>query len=212
MKIKKMVLGAILGGLSFSSLAAVSVQVPDSIDLLAANEAKPQLDGGLFSSTKTLTLPDGENQIVFRYKAYFNQGDDRVVVQSNAIIAKFSASENELQFVLPEYRNRQQAEDNIANLSWKLVDQTGLEIGVTQDKLIKKGVQVGRDYASEAQQYNATGGVAAFAAPTTVTHTAQTSATNIPAESKDAEEMLHFWYEKADAKTKARFKRFINQE
>ncbi len=210
MHIKKMVLGALLGGLSFSSLAAVTLQVPDSIDLLAANEAKPQLDGGLFSSSKTLTLPDGENQIVFRYKAYFNQGDERIVVPSNAIIAKFSATDSDLEFVLPEYQNQQQAQQNIANLSWKLVDQTGLEIGVTQDKLIKNGLQVGRDYAAEAQQYNAAGGVAAFAAPSS--SVTPTTAANAPIAAKDAEEMLHFWYEKADADTKARFKRFVNQQ
>ncbi len=27
-----------------------------------------------------------------------------------------------------------------------------------------------------------------------------------------AEEMLHFWYQKADAKTQARFKDYINQQ
>jgi len=27
-----------------------------------------------------------------------------------------------------------------------------------------------------------------------------------------AEEMLHFWYNKADEKTKARFKEFVNQQ
>ncbi len=211
MHMKQMVLGALISSLSFSSLAAVSIQVPDSIDLLAANEAKPHLQGGLFSSSKTLTLPDGENQIVFRYTAYFNQGDERIAVQSNAIIAKFSANENELSFVLPEYQNQQQAEQNMGNLSWKLVDKAGLEIGISQDKLIKSGVQVGRDYVAESQQYNATGGVAAFA----------TTAQNMPitaaqatsqASSKDAEEMLHFWYQKADSATKARFKAFVNAQ
>lgn len=39
----------------------------------------------------------------------------------------------------------------------------------------------------------------------------QARATAVKADST-AEEMLHFWYQKADAETKARFKAYINQQ
>ncbi|MEZ9417509.1 DUF2057 family protein, partial [Vibrio sp. 10N.286.49.E1] len=42
-------------------LADVTIEVPSSVDVLAVNEAKPDLDGSLFSSHKTLTVPDGQN-------------------------------------------------------------------------------------------------------------------------------------------------------
>ncbi|NMU53210.1 DUF2057 family protein, partial [Vibrio parahaemolyticus] len=39
----------------------------------------------------------------------------------------------------------------------------------------------------------------------------QVRATAVKADST-AEEMLHFWYQKADAETKARFKKYVNQQ
>ncbi len=210
MKLKNMVLGTLLSTLSFTSLAAVTIQVPDTIDLLAANEAKPDISGGFFSSSNTVTLPDGENQIVFRYKSYFSQGNDRIVVESDAIIATFKTSDSELNFELPDYQNQQQAQEHMDNLQWQLVDQSGAAVEVNQDKLIKKGVQLGRDYPSEAKAYNTKGGIAALSIgqsqPSVATNQTPADTTN------NAEEMLHFWYQRADAETKAKFKTFVNQQ
>ncbi|WP_117233836.1 DUF2057 family protein [Vibrio maerlii] len=204
------------------AVAEVTLEVPSDVTVFSANEKKPKLEGGLFSSTKTITLPDGDNQLVFKYEASFDQGDERKFATSDAIIAKFNATDTTLSFELPEYRNLRTAEKEIANLQWQLVDDQQQAIEVKQDKLLKDGMQIGRDYVREAQDYNRVGGVAALATTAlTTTSTQQATSQTTPATQtkaqatqtgSTAEEMLHFWYEKADSETKQRFKDYINQK
>ncbi len=221
MKLIKPLTCALALAMSSTAFADVTVSVPDDISVLAANGEKVKLSGGFLSSEKTFTLPDGVNQIVFRYSPYFNQGNDRYSVDSDAIVARFSAADSELTFQVPEYRNVRDAEENIKNLDWKLIDASGNAITVKQDKLIKPGMQIGRDYVRELEDYNREGGVAAIALAGSFVQP-RTLPAEIPEDMKQArsaaksdstaEEMLHFWYQKADAETKARFKAYINQQ
>ncbi|WP_428772612.1 DUF2057 family protein [Vibrio sp.] len=201
-----------------SALADVSLQVPKNIDLLVANEAKPELSGSLFSANKTLTLPNGENQLVFRYVAFFDQGSERVILESDPIIATFAAEDSKLSFELPTYRDGHQARKEIENVSWQLLDDSGNTVSVRQDLLLKDGMQIGRDYRREVTDYNRIGGQAAWVGgAAAMTATAMSAKANNnqasqPVSSSTAEEMLHFWYNKADAETKARFKAYVNAQ
>ncbi|MEZ8023915.1 DUF2057 family protein [Vibrio sp. 10N.222.54.B12] len=202
-------------------LADVTIEVPSSADalveVLAVNEAKPDLDGGFFSSSKTITVPDGVNQIVFKYQLAFSQGNDREFVDSDTIIATFDATDTALTFDMPKFRNTNEAKKGLQNLDWKLVDENQNAISVKQDKLIKDGMQIGRKYPQEAKEYNQKGGIAALtvgssagvaaavAQPVTLPTKIDGNAANT------AEEMLYFWYEKADAETKQKFKDYVNK-
>ncbi len=84
-------------------------------------------------------------------------------------------------------------------------------------------MQIGRDYVREVEDYNKTGGVAAVGVVSAAVIQPATLPAKIPADMKQtkpatmkadstAEEMLHFWYQKADAETQARFKDYINQQ
>ncbi|MEZ9125597.1 DUF2057 family protein [Vibrio splendidus] len=203
-------------------LADVTIEVPSSADalveVLAVNEAKPDLDGGFFSSSKTITVPDGVNQIVFKYQLAFSQGNDREFVDSDTIIATFDAADTALTFDMPKFRNTNEAKKGLQNLDWKLVDENQNAISVKQDKLIKDGMQIGRKYPQEAREYNQKGGIAAL----TVGASAGAAAAvvvqpvTLPAKidgnaANTAEEMLYFWYEKADAETKQKFKDYVNK-
>ncbi len=220
MKLIKPLTFALALTMSSTAFADVTVSVPDDVSVLAANGEKAKLSGGFLASEKTLTLPDGVNQIVFRFSPFFNQGNDRISVESDVIVARFSASNSELTLQLPDYRNMRDAEENIKDLDWNLVDASGAVIGVKQDKLIKPGMQIGRDYVREIEDYNKAGGIAAIAAagafvqPRTLPAEIPEDMKQTRAAQKDstAEEMLHFWYQKADAETKARFKAYINQQ
>lgn len=195
--------------------AAVTLHVPDDVSLFVANGKKAELSGSLFASSKTIELPDGENQIVFQYQPYFSQGNDRIGVESQVIIATFSAADTELTFELPKYRDHRIAEKEIKQMQWQLLDSQGAAVTKSEDKLIKSGMQIGRDYAREAADYNQTGGIAAIgtaiSVASTKTETKTAVDTKMKAGDNTAEEMLHFWYGKADDETKARFKAFINQ-
>ncbi len=228
----KLLTCAVSLSLSASALADVQITVPSDVELLAANEQKVDLSGGLFTRDKKLVLPDGENQIVFRYAPLFSQGGDDVQLQSKTIIATFTTSDAELSFQFPNYRTALEAKNNIDNLDWQLTDQTGQRLAVNQDTLDKDGFQIGRNYSDEAKAYNLAGGKAALStsssssAATAVAATAVVAASvaatdssnatkpaskNVQPADNTAEEMLHFWYNKADKATQERFKQYINQ-
>lgn len=194
------------------AVADVTLTVPSEIDLLVANGEKPSMTShGLFATEKTLTLPDGENQIAFRIERDFDKGTDSIKVESEVIIAKFNQSNQQLHFVLPSYRNATEAQEKIQQpqSEWALMTQSDENVEVNQDTLIKKGMQIGRDYPQETLEYNRKGGAAAVAVSyySTAPNAPQLSA---PVSASTAEEMLHFWYSKADEQTKARFKAYVN--
>jgi hypothetical protein len=194
-------------------LADVTIEVPSSIDVLAINEANPNLDGNLFSSHKTLTVPDGQNQIIFKYQLAFDKGNDREFVDSDAIIATFSATDAVLTFYMPKYRNTAEAKKGFENLDWKLVNEDKNAISIKQDKLVKSGIQIGRRYPQEAKEYNQKGGIAALTLGATA---AIVQPVTFPANievnrANTAEEMLYFWYKKADPETKQKFKNYVNK-
>ncbi|MCG3735616.1 DUF2057 domain-containing protein [Vibrio cincinnatiensis] len=195
--------------LSASAMAKVTIEIPDTIELLVVNGEKPQTSGRIFSANKTVDLEDGEQQIVFRYQPYFTQGSDRVRVESDVIVATFQAQDQVLAFDMPQYRNALEAEKNIKMMEWSLQDKNNTTITMRQDRLIKPGMQIGRDYPQEIFKYNLEGGPAAIS--TTLGSSVSTMTASGHTTDTTAEEMLHFWYNKADADTKARFKTFVNQ-
>ncbi|MCG9595211.1 DUF2057 family protein [Vibrio sp. Isolate25] len=214
MKISTTLLAATALSLSAMAAAEVTITVPETVDVLVANDAKPELSGGFFSANKTLTLPNGENQILFRYQPYFTQGNDRIILESDPIIATFNTSDTELTFDMPKYRDHHEGEKKIKDVDWQLTTENGKPLAVTQDKLIKDGMQIGRNFQIELADYNRRGGVAAVSAAAIgatvqpVHLPAQVTKEGVKGDST-AEEMLHFWYNKADAETQARFKQFL---
>lgn len=195
--------------------AEVNINIPDTVQVLAVNGEKPALEGGLFRANQVLTLADGENQIVVRYLPYFSKGNDRVIVESQAVISKFTTANKELTFEVPTYRNERQAQKQIKQWQLKLVDQQGQSIELVQDVLKKDGLQLGRDYVVESEIYNRTNGVAAIISSTATTPVQVTASKNAQiakVDSNTAEEMLYFWYQKADKETQAKFKQFVNQQ
>ena len=202
----------LLASLLFAGVAHadVTLTIPDDVELLVVNQAKPEIEGGLFSASNTVSLPDGENQIVLRYKPYFNQGNDRIIIESNAVIATFSTQDQQIEFQLPQYRNQRTAEKQIGQFEVLIVDQQGQPVTITQDELTKKGLQIGRDYIRETLDYNASGAIAAIALGS-ADHDQPLPTNQTKSAANSAEEMLHFWYQKADGKTKEKFKQFVNQ-
>ncbi|ENM5813691.1 DUF2057 family protein [Vibrio mimicus] len=193
-----------------SASAKVTIDIPDTIDLLVVNGSSPKLSGGFFDATKKLELDDGEQQIVFRYSPYFSQGSDRIIIDSDVIIATFDAANQDFTFDMPKYRDAPQATKAIKKMEWQLVDQQGKAIEMRQDRLIKEGMQLGRNFEFETAEYNRKGGIAALTSSIATQPLTQQEASNAAASA--AEEMLHFWYNKADEETKARFKDFVNKQ
>lgn len=223
---KKILFTGLALSLSVSALADVTIDLNDDIELLLVNGSEPEVEGGFFSTNKTVVLPDGENQIAFRYIPIFKNGKDREQLNSDVIVAKFSAADAKLQFEFPHYKNLREAEKFNHNPDWKMVNEKGEQVDLVQDKLIHNGIQIGRNYESEMVTYNAKGGVAAIAplavvgsvaTPAQLTEPAVANTANTATPSKapaatTEEEMLRFWYDKADEATKQRFKAYVNSQ
>lgn len=228
MKISKIITGVVLASCTTIASADVTIIADKTINILATNESKPEISsGGMFSSVNTIQLPNGVNQIVFKYEPYFDpqagDQDKRVFVSSEAIIARFEARDAELTFVVPEYKDGREAEANINNLTWSLKDKQGNTIAAVDDILTTTGMQIGRNYLRESEDYNRKrmGPAAVSIAPMNAVATEVAIAppvVNIPvanegntAAADTAEEMLIFWYNKASEETRTRFKQYINQ-
>ena len=225
MKSKKLITLSLLTAFSLPAFSSVELVADTGMELYAINGQDANVDSSLFSSEQKATLPNGENQITFRYSFEFSKEDGYENVDTQVIIAKFNAADTTLKLNFPEYKNIEQAEENVKNVQWSLVDQkTGKAIPLTQDRLIKNGLQFGRNYVRETQDYNLTSGPAAIVTARTKAIAAQTAAAPAPVatattavaaapkvSSSTAEEMLYFWYEKADAETRAKCKAYINQ-
>ncbi|MDB1123629.1 DUF2057 family protein [Vibrio sp. kj40-1] len=178
---------------------------------------------------------------MFRYSYTYNRGDNYTRVDTPVIIAKFTAQDTNITFQFPEFRNAAEAGENIGNIRWSLIDSDKKVIEKAEDTLRIDGMQIGRNYVRETEDYNEAGGPAAIKSkrhtvslPPTST-TSSTVSTSIEATSSvataaaieaipkqatstsntpnadTAEEMLHFWYDKASPETKARFKEYVNQ-
>ncbi|MGO1295791.1 MAG: DUF2057 family protein [Vibrio sp.] len=161
----KMWSAVILGlGCSLSSIANanVTLEFPSEVNLLVTNMEKPNIDSGLLERTKSVTLPDGVNQIVFQYIPGFLDKNDMKKAYSEVIIAKFKAQDDTVTLKVPDYSNYHTAKTHIKKLDWTLQsNSTDQAIDKTEDVLKVTGITIGHDYIEDAVTYNRKGGKAA---------------------------------------------------
>ncbi len=205
--------------------AATTLVVPEDVKLLAVNMEKPKLEGGLFSDEKTIEIPDGTNQIVFKYQPEFEINDNIKNVYGDVIIAKFDVKNEELKFELPEFKTYRQAETNISPLKWQLLDSKGQPIDLVEDVLDSDGVQIGRNYAQEARNYNIAGGVAGVAVTVVTVNQHSQAVTGVEpkvvatadvqsstAQDSQMVDLLKTMYQKATPQEKETFKKWVAQQ
>ncbi|HHF2970902.1 TPA: DUF2057 family protein [Vibrio diabolicus] len=205
--------------------AATTLVVPEDVKLLAVNMEKPKLEGGLFSSEKTIEIPDGTNQIVFKYQPAFETNENLKTVYSDVIIAKFDVENEKLKFELPEFKTLRQAQNNISPLDWQLLDTKGQPIALVEDVLESDGVQIGRNYPQESRNYNIAGGIASVAVSYVTVNQHQQSVSDIEprVETSDTRtitvpedspmiDVLKTMYNKASPAEKEAFKNWLAEQ
>ena len=205
--------------------AATTLVVPEDVKLLAVNMEKPKLEGGLFSSEKTIEIPDGTNQIVFKYQPAFETNENLKTVYSDVIIAKFDVENEKLKFELPEFKTLRQAQNNISPLDWQLLDTKGQPIALVEDVLESDGVQIGRNYPQESRNYNIAGGIASVAVSYVTVNQHQQSVSDIEprvetsdtrtitvAEDSPMVDVLKTMYQKASPAEKEAFKNWLAEQ
>ena len=211
--------------------AEVLLQLPSDVELLTVNGQKPL-------STSPVTLSDGLNQIAFRYNAQYRKQANSVRYQSDVLIIRFNETDQALQLKLPNIDSAKAAKQFDESPSITLVDKHNQVISFDQDRLVKNGLQIGRNFEQEIFQYNqgqhpasirlavpqvsaATSAPtlpATTSAPSTAVTTSTAASTAAitqgaaPDSPTQAEisHMLDYWYHLADDATKAKFKAKIN--
>ncbi|MGR5327640.1 DUF2057 domain-containing protein [Photobacterium damselae] len=208
MKLHSLFLVLAAAGFSCSTLADVTVNLPNNAELVLVNGASAK-------GNDPITLPNGENQIALRYNGNFRQGGDFQAFESDVVIMKFAGDNATYTLTMPQIRNEQQADNFNEKPQISLKNAQGNNVSFDQDKLMKKGFQIGRNYEVEIAKYNQTNGPAALASlPSVVVLPATINPADYPATQKGkaqetAAKMLSYWWSQADATTREAFKKKI---
>ena len=214
MKFRTAILALAACGLSFPTLADINLELPYSAELVLVN-------GQEANGNAPLTLENGENQIAFRYQNSYRENGEHQLFKSDVIIVTFAGEDTSYQLELPKLRSAQDTQKFNKTPSVSLLDSQGKQVNFAQDKLMKHGLQFGRDFEAEIAAYNHTDKPAALKLAAAdnnqpvvaAVHPAkpQAQGEQQPQGKNVAENMLNYWYEQADEATRQRFKARINQ-
>ncbi|WP_330148405.1 DUF2057 domain-containing protein [Shewanella oncorhynchi] len=138
---------ALMLGAVQPATADVHLNLPKNAEVLTVN-GKPAVKSG------DLVLADGTNQIAFRYAAQYRQQADSVHYLSDVLIVRFDASAQTLSLTLPAINSARDAKKFDESPKLTLLNAQDEAVVFTSDKLIKNGIQLGRDFEHEILQYN----------------------------------------------------------
>lgn len=203
------------------ALAAPVLQLPEQIKVILINGTKP-------ASTQNIELNNERNQLVFRFEGELGHSfDDKERVHSDVFVVLFSAEGKTLKLSIPKIRNEIQLKKFNEHPNIKIASQTNNDIPYAIDKLEKDGFQVMRDYQQELKDFNESSSSAAVHLDTKEDSAGHQGINKEIENSKKqqqvtsynetetaptlAEEMLKYWYQQADKKTKERFKQWISE-
>lgn len=224
----------IITSLALPAFAQVTLSLPKNSELLVVN-GKP------IEAQSVITLPNGSNQVLFKYHTSFRQQGQQRRFTSEAIILTFKGQNSAYKLTFPKLRSERDADKFIQSPSLTLIDEKGADTQFVADQLFKEGIQLGRDYDKELAIYNKSNAPAALgrlankeqitaavllpAATMTspqVTNTldteqtvTQTAMDQAPVNDSKAQinvgQMLDFWYSQADAETRRVFRQKIDK-
>ncbi|MCL1096290.1 YccT family protein [Shewanella kaireitica] len=217
MRLSHSVLTALLICINSAAFANVEVTPPSNSELVLVN-------GKESVSTGKLTLDNGENQLALRYIGRYQQQGSQTQFSSDVMIMTFLAENTSLTITFPRIRSNSAADAFNREPKISLKDTSGVDIAFRQDKLIKDGMQLGRDYEKEIFEYNSSNQIAALGAlaapiaakvqPNLLQVENVTKQANDPKQTDQINvgQMLDFWYQQADEETRKAFKLKINSK
>ena len=214
----------ILSGIS-SSLFAATLIVPPDVRLFVVDGVQnpPQI------AFKEQTIPfvDGQHQILVKVEKTIDTGNhDQEIYKSKPIIINFTATSSQtLTLTLPPLTNTIEAKRFEKNPVLMIKDQNNQSIPTQQDILPLKGLIILANLEDELAKYNVSKGKAAIPAfskqtaignnstSIPVTTTAITTHTAVTLKGQTAEEeMLQYWYQRADEASRQRFLAWVKQQ
>lgn len=199
--------------LSISAYAETRLELGEGIRLIAVNGEEINADS-LFSGTTYTKLKPGLNQVVVNYTAEIKPGDDSELEVTQPSVLLFKTNTSVINLIAPKMKSLADVEKFEKNLNWTLIDQNGKAIPFKVSLLVKKGFQLSRDYEDELEEFNMSNANAALP-KTRILSPQEVKTTNKQSqvmENKNmAMEMLIYWYNQADEKTRRSFKELISK-
>ncbi|WP_441257481.1 DUF2057 family protein [Vibrio sp. Vf1514] len=209
MKVLKSCLILGISAFSVAAHADAKLELPEFIDLIAVNGMKPVIDKA-YTDSRSVTLPDGTNQIVFKFEPMVEDNDGMRRVYSDVVVTKFATADTSLTFELPKYRRLSQARKDIKTFEWALKDASGKSIDLISDTLDSNGVQLGRNYIQDVLDYNQKGGVASIpVAGFTYAKTLPVNAQQRELTDTENVAQLKLWYTKASVEEREAFRQWV---
>lgn len=209
--------------------AGVSLQLPEDLTMVAANGKNTRISG-------SASLPDGVNQIVVYLKKVFESkpfDKNAEINSSDAFVIKFQARNEALRLKMPAIEDTFDLDRFNKKPNIKIVNAAGQAITIHTQKLSHNGLQFNRNFEEELKQFNASNSPAAVQTatdlqrqpdpdtssaglPTKPAAKPQPHATGDSAAASNtpnmAEEMLKYWYQQADEKTRQKFKIWLERQ
>lgn len=199
MNLQNLSLVLISSFLSAQVLADIQLTIPSQLKLAVVNGEKSK-------DEHTLVLKNGKNQIAFSYEDRLRSGGEDVFLTSDIILMTFKGNDQQYSINFPSFSSEKDFNHFNDKPVITLTDGNGQAVPFEQDKLLKNGIQFNRDFVAEIAAYNQTSQPASLN---------QAASIIIPAGSKSegevAGQMLDYWYNKADEKTRIQFKTRINK-
>ncbi|SER15355.1 hypothetical protein SAMN03080615_04127 [Amphritea atlantica] len=213
---------------STSVMANVELSAGSGISIIAVNGVEVESDS-LIGNNVSATLANGISQILVNYSAEIESSGDLEIETTNPHVIVFNAKDTHVQLSAPEITRLSDFDEFDKGQQWKLADSSGHVISYQSKPLIKEGFQLSRDYASELQRFNQSGDALSINSFASINRSSIRSPINNTAsgvrintlsnKSVDnsgpvnlPEELLQYWYLKADADTRERFKSWISNK
>ncbi|KDM93019.1 DUF2057 domain-containing protein [Photobacterium galatheae] len=202
MKLKNLFLSSALLAFTTPSIAQVNLELPKGVHLLVVNEQDAGYSSLGFNHQPVLTLPDGQNQVVFRIgKIVMESGSLKTKYDSVPLVALFDAKNTTLTLEVPKINTLAQGQAYDQSPHFSILEQ-GHPIEVKSDKLAV-GFTLSPDFVDLTEKYNRTERIASLK------HTAKPANTTNPKENvssnPEAEKMLQYWFKQATPETQKAF-------
>jgi len=224
---KKTVCSLLVSMCAFSApvLAEVSIQFEEGISVLALN-GKEVTSKRFFSGTDVVKLNDGVNQLLVQYTAEVKtSADDYELESTDPFVLLLDAADKQLVLKAPTVKTEKDVASFNQQGNWRLLDRQGNPLALKAARLKKEGFQLARNYEYELTEFNMSGAEAALPHRQAITEMTapapvpvinqngvnKTPSTNKANEVNMAAKMLRYWYNQADAETRKRFKKWIDQ-
>ena len=217
------ILTTALSVLAIPAMAA-TLDVADNLDLKVLNGKKYRASAGLFENSKTVTLPDGDNQLILQVSDSYRISDNQEIFTSEYyVITLNTEGDTALNVKAKPLPNLNAAKSFDDAPSFFLQTEAGKNYPYKMAKLTKDGMQFSRDLVEELKDFNGTGHAAALEsrapydaliASTGLKQNspeAQAVIRNAKAEIILSEQMLHYWFQQADQGTRERFMQWADR-